>query len=833
MSQLHSALTQLFKKHRIVFWYDHKRELRGEFESLIFPEIEMIELANNEFYVKYHVLVEKPDQKFLIYHAGPPPADLDNWLLDVQLAQGEFRADQAALWLSDLGLGPEFIDLVQAHEGFLADEARRFMLKGRIEKEDTASSIRMKMLAVCAEAEPRLDDILEALLAELAQDASEKMDLICRSSLDAFLWERCARAYGYQSGAPGIQDFAIELFKSCYALSIGSTARFGHDALVFLKRWKDSIRHHAAFETLSEKYAQVLNIEQELQTQDFRKLVEMDIFRLIDKKIISELARHVSERTITPADVSTIIRQRRAGHWYSEFQHLYDAIDYASQLINALQNQHLDLSITSFGEGVQRYTQTWYRLDQLYRKVIYHARKAGHTSVLERLVELVENHYTNNFLLVINNNWQPFIDACSTWDGGPMPLQKEFFERFVNQPYLANKKKIYVIISDAFRYEIAEELVGRIRREDRYMAEYTPMLSMLPSYTQLGMAALLPNKEIAFADNDSGTVAVDGINTQGTPNREKILKQAVGQAAAIRADSLLSMSRDDCRALLRENDVVYIYHNHIDAVGDKKDSEERVFEAVEETMEELLTMVKKLTAANATNILITADHGFIYQNRPIEESDFSASDISGREILYRERRFALGKGLNPQPSLKSFKSADAGLAGDMEIQIPKSIHRLRLKGSGSRYVHGGSALQEIVIPVIQVNKKRESDITMVGVDILKGPSSLITSGQFSVTFFQTEPVSDKVQPRKLRAGIYTGAGELISDRHELNFDLGDENARGREMMVRFILTRESNQVNNQQVFLRLEEQVGSTTHYQEYKSISYTMRRSFTSDFDF
>jgi hypothetical protein len=156
-----------------------------------------------------------------------------------------------------------------------------------------------------------------------------------------------------------------------------------------------------------------------------------------------------------------------------------------------------------------------------------------------------------------------------------------------------------------------------------------------------------------------------------------------------------------------------------------------------------------------------------------------------------------------------------------------------LKGSGSRYVHGGASLQEIVLPVLQINKKRESDVSKVSVDILKSSSTLITSGQISVTFYQTEPVSEKVHLRKLRAGIYTTNGELISDSHELMFDLDLENAREREFPVRFMLTRKSNQVNNQEVILRLEEQVGSTTHYQEYKSVRYMMRRSFISDFDF
>lgn len=56
-----------------------------------------------------------------------------------------------------------------------------------------------------------------------------------------------------------------------------------------------------------------------------------------------------------------------------------------------------------------------------------------------------------------------------------------------------------VVISDAMRYEVGEELLGRIRNLDRYDAEIEPALASLPSYTQLGMASLLPNKEIRIA----------------------------------------------------------------------------------------------------------------------------------------------------------------------------------------------------------------------------------------------------------------------------------------------------------------------------------------------
>jgi hypothetical protein len=261
-------------------------------------------------------------------------------------------------------------------------------------------------------------------------------------------------------------------------------------------------------------------------------------------------------------------------------------------------------------------------------------------------------------------------------------------------------------------------------------------------------------------------------------------------------------------------------------------SEERAFEAVEETFEDLIKAIRKLTNANATNLLVTADHGFIYQHRALEESDYSAGEATGGKILYRDRRFVLGIDLQENSSLLKFTAPALGLEGQVEALVPKSINRLRLKGACTRFVHGGATLQEVVIPVVQINKKRQSDITSVDVEILKGTSSIITSSQLSVAFYQAEPVSEKIQSRKLRAGIYTESNELISDRHELTFDLTSENPRERELQVRFVLTRQADEANGKEVSLRLEELVPDTTEYKEFKSIRYVVRRSFTSDFD-
>lgn len=830
-NRISQALKKLFERHRVVFWYDSKQELRGDFEAVSIPDVEKLEIANNEYGLKYRVLRESPERKFLLYKEGPQPEDLDNWLLDVQLAHGEFRTDQVAIWLSELELGLEFAEVAQAHAEFFQAIKRKDALKKLLKPDDTAGQLRLKMLAVCAGSEPRMDSVVETLLQQLAEDRDDGIRLIERCGLDSFLWEQLTRFYGYEASEPSLRDFVIELFKSCYAMGTDGEVKLTGDALVFLKRWKDSRQFEQGFETLAAECAEVLGIEQDLGKRDFRDLVELDYFRLIDQKIISDLVRAVVGRTVTSGDVALWVRQRRQGHWYGEFRHLYEAIEFAARFVQMLGEARL--TIDSVSDGVQRYSRTWFQLDQLYRKFTYHVRMSGQASLMGDLSEQVENLYSNNYLLKLGDGFQVHVDAAPRWEAYPVVQQKAFFEHWV-RPYLRKDKRICVIISDAMRYEIGDELLGLIRQEDRYSAELEPALSTLPSYTQLGMAALLPNKSLVIADNDTGTVLVDGQSSQGTVNRTKILQAALdGRGQAVKAEDFMQLNREDSRELLKGNDVLYIYHNRIDHTGDKMHSEGQAFEAAEQTLDDLIRLIKKLTAANANNLLITADHGFIYQNRELDESDFLGDVVSGDDIRYRDRRFVLGKGLSASPAFHHFSSEQLGLDGEMEVQIPKSINRLRLKGSGSRFVHGGASLQEVVIPVLKVNKKRQSDVSAVEVDILRGASSVITSGQLAVTLYQSGPVTEKVQPRHLRAGIYTQSGELISDSHELSFDLTSENPRERELQVRFVLSRKADEANGQEVFLKLEEQHAGTSHYKEYKSLRYLMRRSFTSDFDF
>ncbi|MCJ7872101.1 BREX-1 system phosphatase PglZ type A [Phaeobacter sp. J2-8] len=828
--RIQAGLARLFEEHRIVFWYDTARDMRAAYEAADLPGVEKVEIANNEFGLKYRVLRQEPQQKFLIYKDGPEPEMADNWLLDVQLATAVFKADQAAIWLAELGLPTQFEDVVRDHMEFYRSKGRIEHLKRLLAPSDTKTGVLRRMLTVCAGAEGALDTVIEALLGELASGRDDALRLMDRAGLKAFFWTQVKNAYGYVSDEPDFEDFAITLIQSCYCRALDEDGKLNTEALLVFRRWKNNRHGAEAFETLSRKYQAILKIPEDLQGRDIKPLRAIDHFEEIDRQIIRKLVAEMSSQTVSSAEVLKTVRERRQSHWYPIYRDVYEAIGYATEFQQAL--AEATLSLTSLGEGVKRYVTSWFKIDQLYRKFIYHMQKSGQASLLGSLFESVENRYTTNFLLTVNDAWQDQIAKMGGWSVPGYAKQTDFY-RDQAAEYRRRDQKVVVIISDALRYEVAEECQREIRKLPRYDADLKPMISTLPSYTQLGMAALLPNQDLSLSGDSA--VSSFGEPTQGTANRQKILGKgrAGDQAKAMKAEDFMNMKADEGKALFRDHDVLYLYHNRIDIIGDKLATEDRVPEAAEDAIEDLTKLVRKLTTANFSNILITADHGFLYQHRPLDETDFSVADPTGSEILFKNRRFVIGRGLNETAGMKKFSSAELGLSGDLDVLIPNSINRMRAKGAGSRFVHGGASLQEVVVPVLKVGKRREADVGKVDVQIIVPGRSLISSGQTAVTLYQAQAVSEKQQQRDLLAGIYASDGTLISDEHQLTFDFTSQNARERELPIKFLLSREADQFNDQDVFLKLRQRIGKTSHYEDYASHRFQLRRGITTDFDF
>ena len=130
------------------------------------------------------------------------------------------------------------------------------------------------------------------------------------------------------------------------------------------------------------------------------------------------------------------------------------------------------------------------------------------------------------------------------WQIDDVRNQQEFYARHV-RPRLeeAENRKAYVIISDAFRFEAAQELARELNGKYRFEATLTSQLGVVPSYTALGMASLLPHEKLCYKSN--GQVLVDNAPTDSIEQRDAILATVDGMAC--KAEVLLPMKKEEGR----------------------------------------------------------------------------------------------------------------------------------------------------------------------------------------------------------------------------------------------------------------------------------------------
>lgn len=834
MSQIKQSLVDKFNAHRIVFWYDGKAGWRKDFDDVDLDDVNKIVVEGDELSVKLRVLLDEPEQKFLLYFSSRRPADADNWLLDVLLAHDEFHADRASLTLHELGLAPEFKSIATEHAAFFREKKRRSTLKASLQRDEDHESIRRKLMAVAVGETP--DGTLDTVLLQLCQQASEELSFDPAKEafshfnlLDAF-WSEVQRQYGYQSEVPSWHDFLIELFQSNLPFK-SDGKKLGGQAVVFLSRWKDSARFSEKFKDVSARMERDLSVESALtEIDNVEDLSEFDACEVIDQHIIRWLLSQFGQSKLVPDVRKRLLEARKRSFWYEKYSDVYGALEHGAELLEKI--DVLTIEMDSIEEGVKHYRQYWCGIDFHYRKFQECRKRSHQAGLLEALADKVEATYVNGFLMPLASAWERGMDGCNAWPPNGCAGNRSFFSSIV-RPFLKKKQKLFVIISDALRYECAVELERRLLAEDRYKPELDSVLSTLPSFTQAGMAALLPHKRLEFS-GDCKTVLVDGRSSVGSKNREEILRAGAGvEACLIDAGDFLELnSKKEGRELMKNHELIYIMHNAIDSIGDNRDTESELALACADAVEELIRILKKVTNINGNNMVVVSDHGFLFQQQAVEDAD--CQSLPGEaKIVCHSRRYAFGAEIPADSVMRPFRAEALGFENDMQIGVAKGIQRLRVKGAGKRYVHGGAMPQECIIPVLTVNKARSSDIRSVEVDILAFPSRITTS-TVVVRLYQEEPVSEegKVRGREFRVGFFSKSGTPISDEQVISCDSREVEPRNRELTLTLTLGHQAEEFNDQEVILKLSENIPNTQKVRVYKEATTRLGLPFGSDFD-
>lgn len=190
-----------------------------------------------------------------------------------------------------------------------------------------------------------------------------------------------------------------------------------------------------------------------------------------------------------------------------------------------------------------------------------------------------------------------------------------------------------------------------------------------------------------------------------------------------------------------------------------------------------------------------------------------------KELTFKNRRFALGNGIKPNAGQKVFTASELGLAGSWDAVFPLGLDRYPRSGSGSRFVHGGTSLQEVVVPVIRLKRERKDESRVVEAELLRVPAK-ITTGKLSFGLFQLEPVEAKTD------------GALLCAHRSVLLDSAASEAREREQQVVLGLSNAAGDYDNQILELRLERLLEGVNTPQPYKTVEVKLQRPFGSDFD-
>lgn len=817
MNDVNKRLKDLFDKHNTIFWYDDEAKLQDEFESLEL-DVEKIIIDNNEFNIKYKVHTADKETKFLIYSAKREPEPKENWLLDLQLKSYLFSADRASMILNDLGIDIVYKPFIQNHIEFFSAKSRVEPFSKLLDENDDEHSMALKMIAALLKTSATIESVSIKLMYD---DKAYKN--ICKFGLEGFLWKSIKSKYKYDVAEPTLKDFGFKLLQNhFYSFVDRSKCELNKEAALFVKNWMDSSSNKKSYQALAQKIQNELGIASHLQACNVESMFECDTYELCEQMVVSKLAKMILDGSSSKESVLSLCELREHTFWYEEYINIYKSFKSATKLFNAIKTS--DLKLSEFDAGIKTYADALSKIDYYYRKYIFHSSKSEHLEILKELDEVVEKVYLNDYLRVLNDSWQGNIKDYSFTR---LRLQRDLYKRGV-EPIVKSKQKAFIIISDALRYECAVELKNRVLGLNRYSAEIEPMVGVLPSFTQLGVASLLPNETLSF-DGKDDSVYIDGLSSKGTKNRDKILKTYNERASYIDSESFLDFNRDDGRAFSKANDIVYIYHNEIDATGDKGASEHKVFEAVESTFETIEKIIKQIANLNGTNILITSDHGFLYQDTPTLDSEFCSVDRPDNAKRFN-RRFIISESIKETSCIDIFNAESLNIQGTEKIALAKSINKIRLQGGGHRFVHGGATLQEMVVPLITIKKKRKDDVREV--DVSSIPLSQITTNSVMVSFYQEEAIVDKIKPLRLKMAFYTKDNKLLSTSQSFTFDSEEMYDRNRETKLKFDLKQNAGDYSGQNIKLVMKKLIEGSNEEPVYKEYEIKLQLSFVNDFD-
>ena len=485
-----------FYQRRIIFWYDEDKEFEDKLDEVVLENAKVVALTgNNAFSVKKLLSVDDLTTNYLVYSPLAYNRPDDNWLLDIELYSEEFRADLISIWMDEMGLAsnPAMRKQVKHYRAYFNAKDRRLKISAQNKVPATPAQLHMAvMAAICGLKDAQPNQILRSVFrAGLDLNHNAVYQDFVKYHADGGFWAMVRQGCGFSEEEPDLGRLAIHLLLTAATRTMRQEYLAGLDGFISMPRQAycyDFISEWLHSNDIGQLYDVARYVEDEARLhQRFEKLTVDDLvgtecFPCINEVILTKLMTEISDHIIDVDTITGAVEKRRTCAWYEPFENFYDGILQVANMQNFFK-EHSAGFHTAEAKGIwKEYTESYYQMDTYYRLFHLSFQKSLETSnillddLFKHVVDKVEGLYTHWFLGELGNNWS---DVCADELAAygkvlEVPQQEEFYCSRIK----TSDTKVFVIISDAMRYEVAAAMADQLRRETQSKVSLGSMQSI-------------------------------------------------------------------------------------------------------------------------------------------------------------------------------------------------------------------------------------------------------------------------------------------------------------------------------------------------------------------
>jgi hypothetical protein len=678
-------------EHGIVVWYDAGGTISEVVDEVVPKGVKLVKFDGSFLALRFELENKSPDLsgKWLIYVPEKPLQE--SWLRDFELLGERLEMD--------------FLSLLQRRCNLPVTSVLVDLLRNRPENSKRLARNWEQLIGNRTVTENEIIDALLALAFGLTSwDFKDAILLfLCEQNWqgklsEQGLWEiwrkRLQEYFGWNDAEtpPDERDLKRKVQATvlladlvCFDPSIADRFPFvpsdptKRQALSQLaRRWRDSTTWQAVYRNVADEVERQYNLRNITLNE---ALVEAETFKFIDDLWVQEMRRAVmpdgSNFGEKVESLSRIAETRKGLFWSRHdeaIKQFWEAVELASKIwLKSQDAVRVSEKLQRVEEFVKHYTSEWWRLD-------YWALQ------LSALQASLSSEDKNRF---VNPAWvayRKFLDSVnrafmnSVKREGWQPTQWAFWQNI-----RLGQERVAIFIVDALRFDLAKHLQECVGSAVNF--EVRSLKTVLPSITEIGMAALLPDSEgLSVAWESSRLVIkVQGQEIVSKSDRRRWLERFIGQdGKVVDLDELKATNLSDVKTLVvlsRELDEFGTFASDLHPQG--------LFDMVSRIAQSIRFVAEK----GFQRIFVVADHGFLFAPQGCEPSTIRAPS----EALEIKRRFVVGG----QPEgCWVVQASEIGLQGNLLFAFPEGFSVFALQGESETFLHGGLSLQESVIPML-------------------------------------------------------------------------------------------------------------------------------------